>query len=202
MQRKELFTEIPYIEGERLTIKEITQADAPALQEMVDSEAVYRLEPSFLFEKKYDDVHYVIDHLYDEAFKESIIMGIYLKDLVCEDDRPSGAGQPEEDGQSGGDGQFCGLAEFYGYRDDIHKVSIGIRLMERYWGMGIGAETLNMLVDYLYNETDIEIIAASSLPDNHGSAGILRKCGFDLVVHNGLEDWGFGEPQLTDKWIK
>ena len=84
----------------------------------------------------------------------------------------------------------------------IHKVSIGIRLMERYWGMGIGAETLNMLVDYLYNETDIEIIAASSLPDNHGSAGILRKCGFDLVVHNGLEDWGFGEPQLTDKWIK
>ena len=56
MQRKKLFTEIPYIEGERLTIKEITQADAPALQEMVDSEAVYRLEPSFLFEKKYDEL--------------------------------------------------------------------------------------------------------------------------------------------------
>ena len=191
MQRKKLFTEIPYIEGERLTIREITQADAPALQEMVDSEAVYRLEPSFLFEKKYDDVHYVIDHLYDEAFKESIIMGIYLKDQLCNTDE-----------QSGADGQFCGLAEFYGYRDDIHKVSIGVRLMERYWGKGIGAETLNMLVDYLYDETDIEIIAASSLPDNHGSAGILRKCGFDLVVHNGLEDWGFGEPQLTDKWIK
>lgn len=178
MAKKKLFTEIPYIEGERLVLKRITQDDAPALQEMVDSEKVYEMEPTFLFEKKYDDVHYVIDHLYDECFKESIMLGVYLN------------------------GDFCGIAELYGYKDNIHKVSIGIRLRERYCGMGIGTETLSMLVDYLYNETDIEIIAASSLPDNTGSANILRKCGFDLVVHNGLEDWGFDEPLLTDKWIK
>lgn len=74
--------------------------------------------------------------------------------------------------------------------------------MERYWGMGIGAEALSMLVDYLQNETDIEIIAASSLPANKGSAAILRKCGFDLVVDNGPEDWGYDEPLPTNKWIR
>ena len=58
------------------------------------------------------------------------------------------------------------------------------------------------MVDYLYNETDIEIIAASSLPDNTGSANILRKNGFDLVVHNSDEDWGYEHPLPKDKWIK
>ena len=178
MGRKKLFTEIPCIRGERLVLKKITQDDAPALQEMVDTDEVYELEPTFLFERKYDDVHYVIDHLYDECFRESIILGIYMN------------------------GQFCGIAELYGYKAEYHKVSVGIRLMERYWGMGIGSEALSMLVNYLYNETDIEIIAASSLPGNIGSASILRKCGFDLVVHNGPEDWGYGEPLPTDKWIR
>ena len=91
--RKKLFTEIPYIKGERLVLKQVTKEDAGALKEMVSSDAVYRLEPTFLFERKYEDVNYVIDHLYDECFKESIILGIYLE------------------------GEFCGLAEFYGYKD-------------------------------------------------------------------------------------
>ena len=175
---KKLFTEIPYIKGERLEIKQITQNDAGALKELVSSDAVYKLTPTFLFEKKYEDVSYVIDHLYDECFKESIILGIYLSE------------------------EFCGLVELYGYKDSIHKVSIGCRLLERYWGMGIATEAVGMLVDYLYNETDIEIIAASTLPANKGSAAVLKKLGFDLVVHNSDEDWGYDKPLPTDKWIR
>lgn len=45
----------------------------------------------------------MIDHLYDECFKESIILGIYM------------------------DGRFCGIAELYGYKDEYHKVSPGRR---------------------------------------------------------------------------
>ena len=219
MAKKKLFTEIPYIEGERLVLKRITQDDAPALQEMVDDDEVYLLEPTFLFERKYDDVHYVIDRLYDECFRGSIIMGIYFKDSAGQPDSCSGgqADEPSAAHASGHDhpktqtgtcsggrqaSRFCGIAELYGYKDKIHKVSVGIRLMRRCWGQGIGAEALSMLVDYLYGETDVEIIAASSLPGNYGSAGILRKCGFTLVVHNGIEDWGYGEPVPTDKWIK
>ncbi len=175
---KKLFTEIPYIKGKRLVLKQITRDDAGSLKELVSSDAVYSLEPTFLFERKYEDVNYVIDHLYNECFKDSIILGIYMED------------------------EFCGLAEFYGYKDNIHKVSIGCRLLERYWGMGIATETVGMMVDYLYNETDIEIIAASSLPANKGSAGVLRKLGFDLVVKDSDEDWGYDKPLPTDKWIK
>ncbi|WP_029318945.1 GNAT family N-acetyltransferase [Butyrivibrio sp. AE3004] len=174
---KKLFSEIPYIKGDRLTLKKITREDAPALGRMVASEAVYRYEPTFLFEKKYPDINYVIDHLYTECFEESIILGIFQED------------------------EFCGLAEFYGYKDNIHKVSIGVRLMEEYWGQGIGAETVKMMVEYLNNETDIEIIAASVLPANKGSDNIVRKLGFSLVVQDSDEDWGYGGMTPTDKWI-
>ena len=175
---KKLFSEIPYIMGDSIVLREITRDDADSLRELTENEDVYRYLPTFLFEKKYDSIEYVIDHLYDECFRESIILGIYR------------------------DEEFCGIAEMYGFRDEIHKVSVGYRLLERFWGQGIASEALGLMVDYLFNETDIEIITASTMIENHGSARVLEKNGFDLVVHAVPEDWGYVEPVIADKWIR
>ena len=99
------------------------------------------------------------------------------------------------------DGDFCGLAEFYGYRDQLHKVSVGYRLLERHWGKGIATETLRLMLKYLQENTDIEIITASTMVENRASANVLIKNGFELVSSGVGEDWGFPEPTLTDKWI-
>ena len=109
---KKLFSEIPYIQKERITLREVSQHDAAAVKELTEEAAVYRYLPTFLFEKKYEDISYMISHLYDECFRESLILGIYLDD------------------------EFCGLAEMYGYCDETHKISVGHRLMEKYWGKG------------------------------------------------------------------
>lgn len=175
---KKLFSEIPFLQREHLTLKKLTDEDAEGLQELVDSDIVYRYLPTFLFEQKYSDIHYVIQHLYDECWKESIILGVFF------------------------DGEFCGLAEMYGFRDDIHKISVGYRVLQRFWGKGIATEALSMMVDYLYNETDIEIITASTMVENIASACVLKKNCFDLVVHNVNEDWGFDAPTIVDKWIR
>ena len=175
---KKLFFKLPYIRGNGLEIKKITQKDAKALKELVSSEAVYKHEPTFLFEKKYEDINYVIEHLYDEALEESLLLGIYK------------------------DESFCGIAEMYGYREHIHKISVGYRLLERCWGKGIASKALALMVDYLYSETDIEIIQASTLPENSASAKVLEKNGFSLVVRGSDEDWGFDHPLPTDKWIR
>ena len=176
--KKKLFSEIPCLKGERLTLRRLTRADQAGLQELVDSPRVYRYLPTFLFEQKYPDVGYVIDHLYDECWKESIILGVFLGD------------------------EFCGLAEMYGYRDLIHKISIGYRLLERFWGKGIAGEALAMMIDYLYDETDIEIITASTMVENRASAHVLQKNDFQMVVHAADEDWGYDKPTVTDKWIR
>ena len=175
---KKLFSEIPKIQGERIVLREITQTDSAALKQLTDDPDVYRYLPTFLFETKYNDKSYVIDHLYDECFRESIILGIFMND------------------------EFCGIAEMYGYREEIHKISVGYRLLKRYWGQGIATEALSLMVNYLYNETDIEIITASTMIENSASAAVLKKNGFDLVVHAVPEDWGYDEPTITDKWIR
>lgn len=174
---KELFPEIPCLKSDRLVIRALTREDAPGLKEMVDSEKVYRMLPTFLFEKKYDDIYYVIDHLYDECLEDSLILGVFEN------------------------GEFCGLAELYGYIGPLHKISIGQRYLEKSWGRGIATEAMQLLLDYIQNELHIEIITASTMLDNIGSATVLRKTGFELVVHASEEDWGFPEPLPTDKWI-
>lgn len=175
---KKLFSEIPYLKSDRIVLRKLVQSDCAALKKLVNSPDVYRYLPTFLFEKKYEDVSCVISRLYEECFKESIILGVF----------------------QGSD--FCGLAEMYGYRDEIHKVSVGYRLLKEFWGQGIATETLHLMIDYLYGETDIEIITASTMVENQASASVLKKNGFDLVVHAAEEDWGYEEPTIADKWIR
>lgn len=176
--KKKLFSEIPYLQGKRIILKALTADDAAALKELVDDDEVYRYLPTFLFEKQYDDVRTVIERLYDECIKESLILGIYCSDA------------------------FCGLAEMYGYKDSIHKVSVGYRLLRRFWGQGIASETLGLMIDYLFGKTDIEIITASTMVENKASAAVLTKNDFMLVVHAANEDWGYEQPTVTDKWIR
>ena len=175
---KKLFSEIPLLKSGELILKRIGERDGAALRGLVDDPVVYRYLPTFLFEKKYPDIDAVIGGLYDECLKESIILGVFRN------------------------GDFCGLAEMYGFRDDIHKVSVGYRLLQRYWGKGIASGALGLMIDYLYGETDIEIITASTMVENKASARVLQKNGFELVASGVGEDWGYETPTITDKWIR
>lgn len=175
---KTLFREIPYIKRGDLELKKLTEADADALQAMVKDPLVYRYLPTFLYEQKYDDIFYVIRNLYDECLEESLILGVFCAK------------------------EFCGLVELYGYRPDIKKISIGCRFIRDKWGQGLARETLGIMVDHLQHETDIEIITASTMIENKGSAKAVMHNGFELVVHASEEDWGFEHPTIVDKWIK
>ena len=174
---KKLFSEIPCIEGEKLTLKKIELKHIGALRELIDDPDVYRYLPTFLYEKKYDDLVYVIQHLYDECFKDSIILEIFKEN------------------------EFCGMIELYGYREEVGKVSVGYRLLKRYWGQGIATEALKMMIDYLLKETDIDIITASTMTENEASARVLENCGFIRVSSGDKEDWGYEEATVVDKWV-
>lgn len=173
-----LFSEIPCLKGERVTLRRLTPADADGLCELTESGNVYRYLPTFLFEKQYDDMQYVIEHLYDDCLKSSLILGVYLED------------------------EFCGLAEIYGYRAPLLKASVGYRLLERSWGKGLATETLGLTVKYLLEETDVRIVTASTMLENQASANVLKKNGFKRVMHGVWEDWGFSEPTVVDKWLR
>ena len=179
--RKKLFDEIPRIEGERIVLDRITDADAEALEDLIRTDAIYTYEPTYLFEKQCADAHEAIRLLYGDLFKnkESLILGIRLKET----------------------GEVAGLAEFYGLREELHKVSVGGRLRKGFWGLGLATDTIRLMLSYLYGETDIQIVTASSMVENAASAHALEKCGFIRTARGVEEDWGFPEPTIVDKWF-
>lgn len=179
---KKLFSEIPYLKNDRILIKGVEDRDAEALKQMTQNPDVYRYLPTFLLEQQYDDVHEAIRSMYADCFKneENLILGIYLQEGMT----------------------FCGLAEFYGYKDLIHKVCVGYRLKQEYWGRGIATQTVALMVDYLYSETDIEIITASTMIENTASAHVLMKNDFIMTSKAVPEDWGYETPTIADKWFR
>ena len=172
-----LFSEIPCLQGERVTLRALTPDDAEKLRELSESEEVYRYLPTFLFEQQYEDKAAVISRLYDECLQTSLILGVYLGE------------------------EFCGLAEFYGYRPAKNKASVGYRLLPEHWGKGVATEALGLMVKYLLEETDVEVITASTMLENHASARVLQKNGFRRVMHGAWEDWGFEKLAAVDKWL-
>ncbi|MBR0507398.1 MAG: GNAT family N-acetyltransferase [Clostridia bacterium] len=174
---KELFRTIPRLAGKTIELRALTQADADALDAFTHDDRVYRYLPTFLFERKYPTAAEVIGRLYTECLEESLILGIFR------------------------DGAFCGLAELYGFQRPIRKISVGCRLAFDWWRKGIAAEAIGVLISYLERETEIEIIAASTMAVNPAAGEVLKKNGFTLVAHAAPEDWGFEKPVPTDKWI-
>jgi len=177
--KTQFFQSVPTLESERLILRRLTQADADALGSLAHSDVVYRYLPTFLYEQKYPDIRRVMDGLYGECLRDSLILGIFLR----ENER------------------LCGLAEMYGLRNAIHKISIGYRLAEPYWGKGIASETVSLMTGYLFREAGIKIITASTMIENKASARVLMKNGFSLVYHNAAEDWGYEALTATDKWV-
>jgi ribosomal-protein-alanine N-acetyltransferase len=179
--RKKLFSEIPRITGERVVLDRVVDADADALRDLIGNPLVQRYLPTYLFEKQFDDVHEAIAQLYGQLFqnKESLILAIRDKRT----------------------GELAGLAEFYGLRDELHKVSMGYRLRECFWGKGLATEAARLMVGYLYGQTDIEIITASTMVENDASAHVLENADFIRTARGIEEDWGFPEPTIVDKWF-
>ena len=182
-----LFDLIPVLENEHLVIRKLRNEDAGGLRDMVRDPEVYRYLPTFLFELKYEDPLEVIEKLYTEGFAagELLILGVFLKDDPLKNRSES----------------FCGLAEFYGYKDHPHQICVGLRLRKEFWGRGIAAQSLSLMADYLFFQTDIEIITACTMAENKASEHVLAEIGFRMSAARVPEDWGYETPTEEDKWF-
>ena len=175
---EKLFPELPVLQREGLLVRPLEMADAADLQRLTREENVYRYLPTYLYEKQSEDMEAVIQGMYGEAMKESLILGVFQQE------------------------QFCGLIEAYGYRASIRKVSIGYRLLEEKWGQGIATEALGLVTEDLLTRRNILLITASVMPENKASARVLQKNGFTRVFHAVYEDWGYPKLTVADKWLK
>ena len=66
------------------------------------------------------------------------------------------------------------LTEFESY----HGREIGYVLSKDYWGKGIMPEAVNAVVDYLFNDLDLDFLTCGYYDFNSQSKRVQEKCGF------------------------
>lgn len=67
------------------------------------------------------------------------------------------------------------LTEFDGY----FGRELGFVLSKEYWGMGIMPEAVNAIIDYLFNELDLDFLLCGHYNFNTQSKKVQEKCGFN-----------------------
>ncbi len=71
-----------------------------------------------------------------------------------------------------------------GLEDYMHakRISPGAVLSKAYWGRGIMTEALKLVIDWLFEETDVDVVVARYFDFNLRSARMQEKCGLHKVA--------------------
>ena len=77
------------------------------------------------------------------------------------------------------DGRHIGNCVYYNIDRAKGEVELGIMIGDvKYWGKGYGTDAVNTLVDYLFQELDIQRIHLKTLDWNGRAQHCFLKCGF------------------------
>lgn len=165
------------IENNELIIRSLNKNDINCLKLMRVDSVIYHFEPTFLIELQ-GEINAAIDVIsnMDLLIDRQIILGIFKKE------DPS---------------IFLGLAEFYDYKSSGVIISIGYRLLSKYWRQGFGTSCVSLLLDFIRNNLSAKIVTAHVLANNLASKKCLEKNGFTYLL-NKKEDWGHKHLEDTD----
>ena len=63
-------------------------------------------------------------------------------------------------------------------RTCINAKNLGYVLSEDYWGLGLIPEAVNRILEYCFNEDDVELVSIAHSFHNQNSRRVIEKCGF------------------------
>ena len=66
----------------------------------------------------------------------------------------------------------------YGIRKYNKVKQLGFSSNPNYWNKGYMTEAVNMVIDYIFNHTDCEVLEVGHHSDNYKSKRVIEKCGF------------------------
>ncbi len=152
-----LFERYPKIESEEILLKQIEKYDLNDYVEINMDERLYQYKPGEP-RKTASAVKNIIGHHERDFLKRQIInLGIYSK---------------EENNK------MIGVAEIFDFDSKVSYVTIGYTLNYNYWGKGIATKTTKLLLNFLFNEIDVNRIQAFVIPENVKSRNVLLRNNF------------------------
>jgi ribosomal-protein-alanine N-acetyltransferase len=155
-----LFNQYPHLKTDRIILKQITETDGDDLYEIYSNESLFRLRPGNP-KKSYAAVQNMISH-FDRDFKKkkTLFLGVYLTESR----------------------KLIGICEVFDFDKKVNSVTIGYTVNEDYQGKGFATEATKLLIDYLFNEINVNRIQAFIIPQNTASIKVAENAG---LVHEG-----------------
>jgi RimJ/RimL family protein N-acetyltransferase len=147
---------MPLIETPRLSIRRLTEDDAPFILELLNEPAFIRFIADRGVRTLDDARRYLVDGPF--TMYERCGFGLFAVELK----------------QTGVPIGMCGLLK----RDALDGVDLGYALFERHWGQGYASEAAAAVIDYGRKTHGLERILAITSQDNDASINVLQKLGF------------------------
>jgi [ribosomal protein S5]-alanine N-acetyltransferase len=169
------FQDFPRLETERFLLRELVEADAPALFKYF-SDPDYTRYLSF-------DTHMTIDQT-----KEFIAA---MRELYQQKDSLRWAIQLKESQE------LVGTAGLHFWKREIRCAEVGYHIGKPYWGRGYASEVLRAMVKFGFQQMNLNRIEGYHNAGNDASGRVMQKLGFkqEGVVRQGA----FKANQFVDK---
>jgi len=150
------FDTFPQIEAERFVLRAVTDSDSGDLLALYSDETVVEYMPLDPFESEQD----ALDEMswYRKIFKEQ-----------------TGLRWMIEDKQSH---RVIGTCGYLGYEEEHHRAEIGYDLLSSCWGKGVMTEVARAVLEFGFNQLQLNKIEAKVDPGNEASIRLLYKLGF------------------------
>lgn len=151
----------PIIETKRLLLRKVTSEDAMSIYKYLSNKEVMKyvgLEPYKSVEDTLDEIAWYQSIL---EKKTGIRWGITLK----------------------GKGEVIGSCGFLNTSSQHYRSEIGFELSNEYWGQGIASEAIQAVIQYGFENFELNRIEALIEPANIPSQKLVKRCGF---IREGL----------------
>ena len=64
---------------------------------------------------------------------------------------------------------------------NLRSKEIGFVISKDYWGQGLTVEAVKAVIDYCFNEVELDILTCGHFAANYQSKRVIEKCGFSFV---------------------
>lgn len=158
---------LPTIETERLRLRHLEESDTNSLFEIFSDEEAMRFWSWTPFKERAQAAKLLADIHENFRQKSHFQWGIALR----------------------ADDQVIGTTTLFRFDDQSRRAELGYILNRRFWGRGYAGEALSALLDFAFDELNLNRLEADIEPRNAASVKTVERLGFQK------------EGLLRERWI-
>jgi len=154
MKTEVVFDQFPQLISDELVLKKIDVTNLEEVYEIYSNARVFEY-CGIISKSNKETIKSMIGHFERDFNKKTRIKwGIFSNDVLV------------------------GIMEVYDFNKKVNMVTIGYFLAEAYWGKGIASKAVKMVIEFLFENVEVNRIHAEVMPPNEISKKVLLKNGF------------------------